>query len=142
MKIEFSGRVTTSGNLIINKQQFINELLHFCDSDVTITLEKKKNKRSVPQNRYYYGVAIPICRDGIKSLGHSLTREETHQFLAARFLRDEIIGTDGIVLGEKIRSTTSLSKAEFIDYIGKIQQFCSEYLNVILPDPNTQMTIV
>lgn len=99
------------------------------------------NKRSDPQNRYYFGIVIPLVREGIKHLGHQLTKEETHDFLKSRFHSQEIVNED---TGEVIhipRSTTIMNKEAFSNYIAEIQRFAAEFLNVVIPDPGQQMMI-
>jgi hypothetical protein len=97
------------------------------------------NKRSNPQNRYYWGLVIPLIQKGIEDLGTELTKEETHELLKARFNFSEIVNEE---TGECIqipRSTTTLNKEQFGEYISKIQQFAAEFLNIEIPDPSTQM---
>lgn len=99
------------------------------------------NRRSNPQNRYYFGLVIPMVQEGIKHLGTDLTKEECHEFLKARFNSEELINEDTGEMIQIPRSTTSMSKSNFADYIGKIQQFASEFLNVVIPDPGVQTAI-
>lgn len=99
------------------------------------------NKRSNPQNRYYWGLVVPLVQMGIKELGTEITKEECHELLKARFNTEELVNTE---TGECIklpRSTTNLNKEQFSDYISKIQQFASEFLNVVIPDPSTQLAL-
>jgi len=99
------------------------------------------NKRSEQQNRYYWGLVIPLVQNGIKDLGTELTKEETHNFLKSKFNYTEIINKE---TGEYIqvpRSTTILNKEAFSEYIAKIQQFSAEFLNVVIPDPGQQMEL-
>jgi len=99
------------------------------------------NKRSDPQNKYYWAVVVPMVQEGIKNLGHQLTKEETHDFLKGKFNSEEIVNEE---TGEFIsipKSTTILSKELFSEYIEKIQRFSSEFLNVVIPDPGQQMEL-
>lgn len=101
----------------------------------------KANKRSNPQNRYYWGLVIPLIQQGIGHLGTELTKEETHEFLKARYNFEEIINTE---TGEAIsipKSTTRLNKSQFSEYIEHIQQFGSQFLNIQIPDPGQQLEI-
>lgn len=101
----------------------------------------RHNKRSTPQNRYYWGLIIPVVQKGIKDLGTELTTEETHQFLKARFNFQEIVNHE---TGEAIpvpRSTTGLTKIQFAEYIDNIQRFAVEFLNIIIPDPGEQQKL-
>lgn len=97
------------------------------------------DKRSNPQNRYYWGLVIPIIQKGIKDMGTELTKEETHEWLKSKFnLSDLINPTTGECISIPL-STTRLNKEGFSEYISKIQQFASEFLNIYVPDPNEQM---
>ncbi len=103
-----------------------------------VTIEKK-DKRSNQQNRYYFGQVVALVQKGIKDLGHDLTKEETHEFLKAKFNYKELVNEEtGEVLSLPI-STTRLNKTDFGEYISKIQQFAAEFLGIIIPDPNHQL---
>lgn len=99
------------------------------------------NRRSNPQNRYYWGLVIPMVQEGIKQLGTDLTKEECHEFLKARFNSEELINEGTGEMIQIPRSTTSLSKSRFGEYIAKIQQFAAEFLGVVIPDPGVQTAI-
>lgn len=97
------------------------------------------DKRSNPQNRYYWGLVIPIIQKGIKDMGTELTKEETHEFLKARFNASDLINES---TGEAISipiSTTRLNKEQFGEYIFKIQKFAAEFLSLEVPDPGVQL---
>lgn len=99
------------------------------------------NQRSIPQNKFYWGLVVPMIQKGILDLGTELTKEETHEFLKARFNAQELVNQE---TGECVsipRSTTALSKEAFSSYIEKIQQFGAEFLSIVIPDPNTQMAL-
>lgn len=99
------------------------------------------NQRSLPQNRFYWGLVIPIIQQGIKHLGTDITKEECHEFLKSKFNCQELVNEDTGECVQLPRSTTALSKEQFCEYISKIQQFAAEFLNVVVPDPNTQMSL-
>lgn len=102
---------------------------------------EKTNKRSTPQNRYYFGIVVPMIRAGFIDLGHELTKDETHEFLKARFNSKQVVNEDTGEAIEIPQSTTRLSKTDFMEYIEKIQRFAATYLNMVIPDPNEQLTI-
>lgn len=101
------------------------------------------DKRSNPQNRYYWGLVVPLIQKGIKDLGTELTKEETHEFLKARFNTEEIHVVDkktGELLYESIpKSTTRLNKEDFSKYIEQIQRWAAEFLSIVIPDPGVQL---
>ena len=101
---------------------------------------EKPDKRSTQQNRYYWGLVVPLIKNRILDLGTELTSDETHEFLKGKFNTMELVNGDGVV--ENVpRSTTILNKEAFSEYIAKIQQFAAEFLNVVIPDPGQQLEI-
>lgn len=98
-------------------------------------------QRSNPQNRYYFGLVVPLVQNGILNLGTELTREETHEFLKARFNSSEVVNKETGEYVQVPRSTTMLSKEKFSEYIEQIQIFAAEFLQVIIPDPGQQMML-
>lgn len=99
------------------------------------------DKRSNPQNRYYWGLVVPMIQKGIKDMGTELTKEETHEFMKARFNASDLVNED---TGESVSipiSTTRLNKEQFGEYISKIQQFAAEFLSMEIPDPGTQVAL-
>ena len=98
----------------------------------------KQNKRSNPQNAYYWGLVIPLLKKAFEDLGHELTAEEVHEFLKAKFNFKEIINQETGEVNQIPLSTTRLSKSEFSDYIEKIQIFAATFLNLVVPGPGSQ----
>lgn len=97
------------------------------------------NKRSNPQNRYYWGLVIPLIKKGIEDMGTELTAEETHEFLKAKFNYTELVNEETGQTEFIPRSTTALNKLQFSEYVEKIQRFAAEFLNVEVPDPGVQL---
>lgn len=103
-----------------------------------ITIEKAKAKRSLSQNAYYHAAVVPIVQQGLKDLGIKFSKEQTHEMLKLRFLKEEIPINEHGEFITRIKSTTDLNKLEFSDYIEEIIQWSSEYLNVIIEPPLKQ----
>jgi hypothetical protein len=99
------------------------------------------DKRSSPQNRYYHGICVPMVRHGIFDLGTELTNQETHEFLKSKFNTFEVVNKQTGQVEMIPRSTTMLTKFEFTQYIEKIQRFAAEFLNIVIPDPGTLLTL-
>lgn len=83
---------------------------------VTLELHTRKVKRSEAQNRYYWGVYLPLIANetGERNL------DSLHQLFSGMFLTKSI----SMVLGKPVRikkSTTELGVAEFIEYIMSIE---------------------
>lgn len=141
--MRFYGQVSEEGVLkITNRKQFDVDIKDFSGKYVVIDITRKKSIRSLSQNAYYHSAVVPLVRQGLKDLGHKLTLEDTHLFLRGKFLKEELVSEDGEVIGERIKSTTELTKSAFADYISEIQQFSAEILGVNIPNPNEQLHIL
>jgi hypothetical protein len=125
MPIKYQGNVSEEGVLkIINRKSFDADLMEFAGKGVIITIERKKSKRSDPQNKYYWSCVVPIVQQGLKDLGHKLSREDVHLFLRNRFLKEDLLSGD------------------FADFVSDIQQFGAEILGIVIPNPNEQLEIL
>lgn len=83
---------------------------------VTLYVSSRRPKRSVQQNRYYWGVYLPLIA---KETGEG-DLDALHKLFAGKFLSEGI----KTVLGSPVRmvkSSATLSKAEFSEYIMNIE---------------------
>ncbi len=115
-------------------------LLSFEGRQVTLILQERKTNRSNNQNRYYWGVVIPLVQAGLKDAGYQrVTKDATHRLLKKMFLIDEIVNP---MTGEILSfegSTADLSTKKFNGYVDEIAQWSAETLQLVIPDPNEQM---
>ena len=102
----------------------------FENKRIEISVQKLKSTRSTQQNRYYWLLV------GILSSEIGYTKEECHDLIKYKFLKQEIvIGNETEVI---CKSTASLSKSDFGDFISQLQIWAAE-LGIILPDAGTQI---
>lgn len=141
MSQEFHGHIEDDGTMKIYRRAELTEWAkkHW-GKDFVISIKLKGKKRSDPQNRYYWGVVVPMVRDGINSLGHELTCDDTHEFLKQRFNSTHLVSKEGEVI-DIADSTTKLDTAGFMIYLEQIQRFSADFLGVVIPDPNEQTKI-
>ena len=98
---------------------------------VQLTVKKERKSRSDNQNRYYWGVVIPIVAEAQGYNQHSEEdKEEVHEGLKIKFLSKK--GPKGMVT---VRSTTALSTVDFMNYIDMIIQWAAES-GTKIPLPN------
>jgi hypothetical protein len=90
-----------------------------------LQINRSKAKRSLNQNRYYWGVIITLFS---QSTGYSAN--EAHQTLACQFLRYDKDGK------QFVKSTTELDTKGFENYAEQCRQFMWHELNVHVPLPN------
>lgn len=106
------------------KALFDEYLKQFEDKKVWITIDPKLPKRSERQNSYYWMYLGVIARE----TGYS--PEELHTLFKGKFLTSGIVE----IFSEKVRrtkSTTALTKSEFVEYIMQIAEFTD------IPSPDT-----
>jgi hypothetical protein len=90
-----------------------------------VEIQRAASKRSLNQNRYYWGVVVDLFA---QNTGY--TKEESHQELASLFLAYEAHGK------RFARSTTTLTTLEFEQYTEKCRMWMQENLGIHVPLPN------
>lgn len=141
MKIQIRTNVI-NGKLNRNRNLLIDAIQSFEGKEITITIEKAKKQRSNCQNAYYWGIVIVILKSCLKSTGNNLSDNDVHDLLRLKFLKETIsIKEETGEVIERVKSTTELTTTQFMDYIAEIQQFSAEYFDVIIPDPNSEITL-
>jgi len=137
-QILYTGTVKNRALKIHNRRQFDTDLEPFEGKEVEILVRKKRKRRSLMQNAYYFGVIVPIVRQGLIDAGYKVSKEDTHEYLKSKFAREEIVNeATGEILpipGSTARMTTS----KMMDYFAEITQFAAEFLNVQIPAPGEQ----
>lgn len=103
--------------VILSRSWYQHQLNKFKVGDkVTMEIHTRKPKRTDAQNRYYWGVYLPMI--ALETGERDLDR--LHQLFSGKFLTKGIVE----VLGEKVRikrSTTELSVSDFCQYIMDIE---------------------
>jgi hypothetical protein len=131
-----------SGKLkIIHRDRFTKAITELKDGRYVLSLEKSYRKRSNPQNAVIWGYVYPMILDGLTDAGFDgMDIEKVHDLMKLKFLKTQIVNKDGEVL-ETIKSTTSLTTIEMMQYLSDLQQFGAEYLNIVIPDPGDNFEI-
>lgn len=106
-------------------RQYIDRLP---DKQFIVSITKKKEIRTIPQNRLYQLWIACICDD----IGYE--HEELKLIYRMMFLRKKEYVIDGSRVEIPI-STTELNTAEFTDYLERIERHASSFHGVILPHP-------
>src|SRR5687767_7950746 len=94
--MRFSGLVNADGNLKLdNREEFKDQLCKLRGKRVRVSVEAEGFRRSDPQNRRFFGVIVPVCREvlnqELQKRGSMLilTKEETHEYLDRTYLGEE-----------------------------------------------------
>ena len=139
MKYEINTKVI-NGNLSTTRKRIKEVLNSFEGKEITLTIQKKKKRRSNAQNAYYWGVVIPLMAEAVKNeWGELLSYEKCHEFFKMRFLFTERVNHDTGEIIKIPKSTTENTTSDQEDYHTEIRHFMFEYFNVTVSLPNEQI---
>lgn len=103
---------------------------------ITLSISEAKKKRTGQQNRFYFGVVLPIA----VQLFHELAGE-THPDFVHLYLKGKVGGMiqsvrlpDG-TWNQMVTSSTDLSTQQWEDWLEKIRAWAGEY-GCVIPFPN------
>jgi hypothetical protein len=93
-------------------------------------------QRTNRQNKYYWPCFCQLLADYMVEQGNSeWDRQMAHEMFRLLFLKTSSL-TDNGTLVESVRSTTSLTTAEFNEYLDKIAQLLATEFQLIVPEPS------
>ena len=141
MKAQINSKIV-NGKCTTNKASITKAFEQFEGKEITITIEKKRRKRSNEQNAYLWGCVYPLVKIGFfESYGEVFSIEEVHEILKMKFnsivLANEETGE--VIIAPK--STTKNSKFEQEQYHEQIRSFAKEWFNIHIPLPNEEIFI-
>lgn len=128
-----------SNNEVTNLKVVIGLLNSLPDGRFLLTT-KNINKRSLPQNQYYWGCVVPMVKDGLVNIGYSevKTNEDAHEILKHLFLKRKIVNQNTEEVIEIAGSTAELQTQEFNNFLEEVWRWASEYLGINIPEPSEQ----
>ena len=119
----------------------LSDIAQMRDGEYVMTIERKRRKRSLMQNAYYWGVVVPLVKEGLLDIGYRMTMEDTHEFLKGRFnIVEKVNEKTGEIL-KSVGSTSQMTTSQMMDYFAEITQWAAEYLSIQIPQPNEQLKI-
>lgn len=113
--------------ILNNAPLFKVNLAKYEDCKIRCIVERVKNSRSQRQNNWYWHVLTIISRD------QGNTPEELHDIFSSLFLKTKRVWRAGNVT--TLKSTTQLTKGEFVEYMENIRAEVAE-LGIEIPDPD------
>lgn len=122
---------------VVNAEAFKKELDLLPVGRYRIIAEKQRRKASPLQFRYLYGLVYPLSWIALNDAGYEFTNiDQVDAFWKSMFANKEVLNRE---MGEVMK--IPLSKSEFmtideITYCDAIRNYCSEYLNTNIPDPD------
>jgi len=120
-----------------NNAKKLNEAFKsFEGKDVVVTVEKKKSKRSLSSNAYYWGCILQDEIDCIREhWGDIFTKEQMHDFNKVYFFGTEKVNeSTGEII--KIPKSSITTQSDFSEAIEKIKQFFHMQFNYRIREAN------
>lgn len=136
-KIEVFGYVQDGKLVIQNRNRLEEDLRHFKPCDVIVTI-KKRGRRSILQNAYYWGVIVKEIQLRLRELGNDVDTDAVHEFLKGKFHTEQVV-TEQAEVFDIPKSTTEMNKDEFSEYIERIKEWASSVLEIYIPDAGQQV---
>lgn len=135
MEIRCYGHIDEHGKIILSdREQFVYLVKKHVNTNIVFKCKiYKSERRSIQQNRYYWGVVIPFFQEQLKDLGHKLEANEVHDYLKIKFNGREIYDIESNETINIPQSTARLNRQEFNEFIDRIDKFSIEYFNSPLP---------
>jgi hypothetical protein len=133
----------TNGKLTRNRKLIKDVLATFEGKEITLTIQKKRKQRSTFQNRYYWGLIVPMWKKLLlEEWGEVHTSESTHEFLKMNFgYRERIDESTGEIFRSP-KSTTENSTVEMEEYHELLRQKAFEMFGAVIPLPNEQLELL
>ena len=131
-----------NGKCATNKGSISKAFEQFEGKEITITIERKRRKRSNEQNAYLWACVYPLIKQGFfETCGEVFTIEEVHEIMKLKFNFIELTNesTGEVITAPK--STTKNTKFEQEQYHEQCRQFALEWFNIAIPLPNEQIEI-
>lgn len=101
------------------------DYLKTLDGDIEVLVRKPKETRTIRQNKYYFAILKLIS----EHTGEEV--EDLHNHFAYKWLSNK--GKTGKLMSRK--STASLTKEEFKEYINRIKEWGTRFLRINFPEP-------
>jgi len=123
----FTGEIINGKLKLDNPNRYLVHLSSLNGKKIELVLRRRKSKRSLQQNKAYWGIAIEILKN---HLGYD--KDEMHHALKVKFASRTDPDT-GLVI---VESTTKMDTKRFGEYYADIQRWAAEFLNCYIPSPN------
>ena len=81
-------------------------------------------------------IALRLKELGWELEGRHITESDVHLMLTTKFLKREMVSPDGEFITTYL-GTSSLSTTGFMNYLEEISKWCSEYLELFIPEPQS-----
>lgn len=128
--------VMDNGKLPEGIKHTLGELFpKYAGKKIRLTIEEAGNTRTPPQNRFWFGVCIPVIRDWFYEQGYNFDATDVHEYMVRKVWKcTEVMFIEGEPYERRL-SSTKLTTVEWEQRIDLSRAWCAEK-GIILPFPN------
>ena len=116
-----------------NLDQFFENCKYYEGKKVDILIERHKDKRSNPQNRYWWGVMLKHIQEFMNELGHDHSVQDWHDY----YVNKGYFGYKDIMNIRVPKGSSESTTLEFNEAVEKIRREWAER-GLAIPDPNQE----
>jgi hypothetical protein len=139
MKFSFQSRANKLQSIW---NDVLKSALEFGDSDIVVTLTKKRKSVSKEQRGYWWGCIIPNYQKCILAeWGEHISKEEAHDTLKKECNYKELVNEQTGKVLRIVLSTEGIDTFKREEIHEKARKFMFEKFNYICPLPNEQLEI-
>jgi len=110
---------------------------------VEIVIRQKTKGRSNQQNKYYWGVAVEIIKDGLsEEHGKAYSALDAHEEIKKNLNGFEVFDFESIKVEVNPESTATLPSEEFEELMEDLRRWGDDCLKVYIPLPNEQLELL
>lgn len=146
-ELAYYGNVEPDGTIKLPSKKLRQEVRVFSGQDIEVRIRRKRKRRSVQENNYYWGCIVAAFLTAFRDFDPEMgwTADMVHEELKRRFLpRVREWGQTVLPTGEIVdepMTTTKLTTVEAEDYYEHCRKWGAQDLDIIIPLPNEQMSI-
>jgi len=146
MKLAYNAKAVNGALKITNRNALVQDLEALEGKELILTIERKKKKRSLNQNGYYWSCVVPIVKQGLLDAGWEREKvnsnDAVHELLKHLFCPQlEVVNEQTGEVMKMPPTTTALTTTNMMEYFEDITRWAAEFLNITIPEPNEVMTL-
>jgi len=128
--------------MIVNRALLEQELTELPKGKYCLTIEKYRKNKSNPQLGYYYACVLPLFLKGAIDAGWEITSiEECDIWLKSMFANKDLINKDTGQIISVPALKREMTTVEMSTFTNQVRDYAAEFLNIIIPDPETNLNI-
>ena len=136
--MQWTGFVDDAGHFSLDRRREFSEWVkRFRGHEVVVTVQRKTRKRSLEQNAWLWGVALPLIAEHLGYDRHE--HDDLHyDLLSVRFgtraVAPRVPGAQPRIV--PARTSSELTTAEFSDYMDWLVRYAAQEFGVVIPLPD------